>query len=165
MNLIPPTASRVEENTPDSLNQEIEENALRDMMKVMAQGPEGIARRLDELDREWDIERALEANAATVSLIGLGLGLKVHRGWLAVPIAVAGFLLQHAIQGWCPPLPLMRKLGFRTATEIDAEKTALRMMRGDFGLLMDSPVDALRMAEDGATAKSSGRTRRRRSQK
>ena len=28
---------------------------------------------LTELDREWDIERALQANAAAVSLVGLAL--------------------------------------------------------------------------------------------
>jgi len=162
MSLIPPTTSRVEENTPDLLNSEIEVNTLQEMMKVMAEGPESVSRRLDELDREWDIERALEANAATVSLIGLGLGLKAHRLWFALPIAVAGFLLQHAIQGWCPPVPLMRKLGFRTATEIDAERTALRILRGDFGMMTDSSMDALGMAEDDSIADHKTKKRRRR---
>ena len=51
---------------------------------------------------------------------------------IALPIAVAGFLLQHAVQGWCPPVPVMRRLGFRTEREIDAERTALKALRGDF---------------------------------
>jgi hypothetical protein len=45
---------------------------------------------------------------------------------------VAGFLLQHAVQGWCPPVPLFRRLGFRTAAEIDYERYALKALRGDF---------------------------------
>lgn len=164
MELVPPTTGRIERNTPDSVNSEIEANTLRDLMKVMGEGPAGVLRRLEELDREWDIERALEANAATASLIGLALGLKVHRGWFALPVAVAGFLLQHAIQGWCPPVPLLRKLGFRTATEIDAEKTALRVLNGDFGTLMDSPMDALRMAEGGASARPPKKRRKRKAE-
>ena len=36
------------------------------------------------------------------------------------------FLLQHALQGWCPPVPILRRQGFRTRHEIDAERQALR---------------------------------------
>jgi hypothetical protein len=88
--------------------------------------------RLEELDGEWDIERILEANAAAVSLIGLTLARFVSRRWFLLPAAVAAFLLQHAVQGWCPPVPLFRRLGIRTQREIDEERYALKAMRGDF---------------------------------
>ena len=45
---------------------------------------------------------------------------------------VGGFLLQHAVQGWCPPVPVFRRLGVRTQTEIDEERYALKALRGDF---------------------------------
>lgn len=45
---------------------------------------------------------------------------------------VLGFLFQHAVQGWCPPVSLLRRLGFRTSSEIDAERYALKALRGDF---------------------------------
>jgi hypothetical protein len=45
---------------------------------------------------------------------------------------VGGFLFQHAIEGWCPPVPILRRLGFRTAREIDIERVALKTLRGDF---------------------------------
>jgi hypothetical protein len=106
--------------------------------RIAAGGVEAINRRLAELDREWDIERALEANAATVSLIGLTLGRTVDQKWFLLPTVVAGFLLQHAVQGWCPPLPVFRRLGVRTRTEIDYERYALKVLRGDFRGL---PVD------------------------
>ncbi|MBX9677636.1 MAG: hypothetical protein K2X38_02650 [Gemmataceae bacterium] len=79
-----------------------------------------------------DVERTLEANAASVSLIGSLLGFTVDRRFFALPGLVAGFLLQHAVQGWCPPLPIFRHLGFRTAREIDDERNALKSMRGDY---------------------------------
>jgi hypothetical protein len=38
---------------------------------------------------------------------------------------VGTFLLQHALQGWCPPVPILRRLGYRTAREIFEERLAL----------------------------------------
>jgi hypothetical protein len=40
--------------------------------------------------------------------------------------------MQHALQGWCPPLPLLRRLGVRTQQEIERERYALKALRGDF---------------------------------
>ena len=95
-------------------------------------GPQVIGERLRELDREWDVERLLEANAATIALTGLCLGTLVNRRWFLLPAIVAGFLLQHAIQGWCPPIPVFRRLGMRVQTEIEEERYALKAIRGDF---------------------------------
>jgi hypothetical protein len=67
--------------------------------------------------------------------VSLSLGTFVDRRWYVLPGLVAGFLLQHALQGWCPPLPVFRRLGFRTASEIDYERYALKALRGDFELI------------------------------
>jgi hypothetical protein len=64
--------------------------------------------------------------------VGLGLGVFKDRRWLAIPALVQGFFLMHALQGWCPPLPVLRRLGFRTVMEIDRERNALKALRGDF---------------------------------
>jgi hypothetical protein len=40
--------------------------------------------------------------------------------------------VQHTVQGWCPPVPLFRALGFRTRKEIEREKYTLKILRGDF---------------------------------
>ncbi|WKB51281.1 YgaP family membrane protein [Eleftheria terrae] len=102
------------------------------LAEAAQRGPQYIERRLVELDEEWDIERWLETAAASVSLAGAALGATVDRKWFLVPAVVAGFLLQHALQGWCPPLPLLRRLGVRTADEIHQERYALKALRGDF---------------------------------
>jgi hypothetical protein len=39
------------------------------------------------------------------------------------------------MQGWCPPLPMLRYLGVRTAEEIHDERMALRVIRGDYEAL------------------------------
>ena len=52
--------------------------------------------------------------------------------FLILPGLVSAFLLQHAVQGWCPPVPMFRRMGFRTQSEIDEERYALKALRGDF---------------------------------
>lgn len=86
---------------------------------------ETIRKRIAELDREWDVERILEVNASTLALTGLVLGFALNKKWLMLPATVLSFLLQHGVQGWCPPLPILRRLGVRTRGEIDREKYAL----------------------------------------
>jgi hypothetical protein len=89
-------------------------------------------RRIAQLEQEWDVERTLEANAGTLALTGAVLGTTVNRKWFGLTGVVLGFLFQHATSGWCPPLPVLRKLGVRTQAEIDQEKFALKAVRGDF---------------------------------
>ncbi len=48
------------------------------------------------------------------------------------PGLVTGFFFQHALQGWCPPLPILRRMGFRTSADINEERNALKALRGDF---------------------------------
>lgn len=130
--MLPATTSRVEEHTDESLNERIRRQTEANLSYFAQQGRDDIDRRLQELDHEWDMERTLEANAASLALIGLGLGAFVDRRFFLLPTLVTGFLLQHAVQGWCPPVPLFRRLGVRTASEIDAERYALKAIRGDF---------------------------------
>lgn len=84
-----------------------------------------VKQRIIALEKEWDIERVLEVNASTLALSGLVLGMTVNKKWLALPALVLPFLLQHGLQGWCPPLPILRRMGIRTRDEIDREKYAL----------------------------------------
>jgi hypothetical protein len=135
--MIPTTVHRVPQNTDQAWNAQIRRRTEQSVSYHAAAGERAINRRLAELDREWDIERTLEANAATVALVGLTLGATVDRKWFLLPAAVAGFLLQHAVQGWCPPVPMFRRLGVRTQSEIDHERYALKLLRGDFRGLTD----------------------------
>ncbi len=130
--MLPSTVRRVPDHTEASINAMIEQQTKRNLARFENASPAAIENRLAELDAEWDIERTLEANAATASLIGLTLGATVDRRWYLFPAVVAGFLLQHALQGWCPPLPVFRRLGIRTSYEIDYERYALKALRGDF---------------------------------
>ena len=70
--------------------------------------------------------------APSLSLAGIALAAFCDRRWLALPVVVQSFFLQHAVQGWCPPVPILRELGVRTQSEIDQERYALKALRGDF---------------------------------
>lgn len=151
MSIVPSTAHRVERHTPRSVRVRIREETDAAVERVALAGPEAIDARLAELDREWDIERRLEVNAALVGLAGVGLGAFVDKRWLLLPAAVSGFLLQHAVQGWCPPLPLLRRLGARTPDEINDERVALKALRGDFSKL-GRTTEAVASAEAALSA-------------
>ena len=146
------TESRVEENTPEEINWQIRRD-LKARVLYFAERPEEIDRRLDELDREWDIERLLEANAGILSLMGLTFGV-IRSRWYLLPAAAAAFLVQHAVQGWCAPVSLLRRLGIRTSREINHERYALKALRGDFDNLQVSagldPEERARRAIDAA---------------
>ena len=125
-------ADRVRRQTPPESLQNIERK-IEQNVRFHGSRPENeIAGRISDLDNEWSMERTLETNAAILALAGVVLGLTMSRKWLFVSAAVSGFLLQHAITGWCPPVPLFRRFGVRTRGEIDREKFALKAMRGDF---------------------------------
>jgi hypothetical protein len=116
---------RVRRATSSQRNRQIDRQIEANVARYVGESRSAIEQRINALGREWDIERALEVNASSLALTGLALGITVDRRWLALPAVVMGFLLQHGVQGWCPPLPLLRQLGFRTRGEIDREKYQL----------------------------------------
>jgi len=130
--MFPATSARVTVNTADEVNREIRHRTRACIEAAAAGGPVAIERRLRQLDEEWDIERYLETMAPTFTLLGIGLGLTRNRAWFILPLVVQTFFLQHALQGWCPPIPVLRRLGVRTCHEIERERYALKALRGDF---------------------------------
>ena len=139
--MTPATTTRVQEYTDEAVNERIHQQTKRNIAYFAGKGRNGINRRLEELDREWDVERLLEANAASIALLGFGLGAFVDRRFFVLPAMVVGFLLQHAVQGWCPPIPVLRRLGIRIASEIATERYSLKVIRGDFDNLPEKQDD------------------------
>ena len=121
---LPSTNQRVAQNTSPVINHQIQERT-RHSIEYYQANPALINERLLELDKEWDIERVLETNASSLIVTGSALGFIKSKLFFLVPLVIGGFLLQHALQGWCPPLPILRKLGYRTTSEIQEERTAL----------------------------------------
>jgi hypothetical protein len=132
LNLAQSRPDRVRAHSDQQQNQRIDAQTQQCLERYATAERDAIGRHIEELDREWDVERYLQMNAGMVSLSGVLLGALVDRRFLALPVAVFGFFFQHATQGWCPPLPVFRRMGVRTRREINKEKYALKALRGDF---------------------------------
>lgn len=91
-----------------------------------------LSQKIKQLNCEWDTERVVEVHAASLILLSAFMGVKGGRFWFCLTSIVGIFLLNHGLYGWCPSLPVIRKMGIRTAEEINIEKTVLKMLRGDF---------------------------------
>lgn len=68
---------RVRNRTSDQVNRNIDQKIAEQVQQYASQ-PAAIAQRLQELEREWDTERVLVANASVLAFTGLMLGLFVN---------------------------------------------------------------------------------------
>ena len=126
-------SDRVRRSTAEGINRMLDIGMEDRIRGYAASGGEAeISGRINELEQEWSIERLIETEASMMGLTGLGLGAFVNRKFLALPALVGSMVLLHGVQGWYPMLPLFRRLGFRSREEIDREKFAMKVLRGDF---------------------------------
>lgn len=142
-NRLPGTTTRLEASTRRRVNEAVAAGMERSVARYACASKQAITWRIMELDQEWEIERTLKANTATIGCAGATLALTVHRKFAWVSTVIGGFLFQHAWQGWGPPIPVLCKIGVRAAREIKQERTALRILRGDSGAAT-SAMEALR---------------------
>lgn len=126
----PPRYDRIRNHTSTKVNAEIDHRTTSTLAKI-GDEPHAIRQRLWSLDREWDIDRALMALFTVLGGFTAHRSFKaLHRGrrvggWRALFWTQMAFLVHHAVRGWCPPVSVLRRIGFRTEKEIAAERTAL----------------------------------------
>ncbi len=135
-------ADRTRRNTPRAINRRIDRQTETNLRNYSVRTPQAIDRRIAELRSEWSIERYLQLNVAAVGLSGIALALAADRRWAYATCAALAMFMTHQLQGFDPPLPLLRKLGIRTREEIDEEIYALKVMRGDFDAAEMNPATA-----------------------
>lgn len=127
MSILPPTSQMVQLHTKEEINKKIQEKTRENINYYKTKNRKQIVARINQLDKEWDIERALETNASIIIFISAVLGIITENIWWIVFIGViSAFLLEHALQGWCPPVPIFRRMGIRSSLEIDEEKYTLK---------------------------------------
>lgn len=137
MNNFITTGDRVRDYTSEQVKQVIDQKTYENVKAYFDRSENVISQRIKELDEEWDIERVLEVNMSSLAIGGFILSIK-NRFWLTLPVVVVGFLAQHSVQGWSPPVALLRYLKFRTRKEIEREKHALKALRGDYSNIMSA---------------------------
>ncbi len=131
--ILPATTERVARITCDKANDEIRKLTAQRLKFYQNCGRKTLTQRINELDKEWDTERVIETNASCIVLFSSVYGFKKTRCCCFVMTGAVGFfLLQHALHGWCPSIPIIRNLGIRTEEEIYNEKNVIKRIRGDY---------------------------------
>jgi hypothetical protein len=95
-------------------------------------GPQAIEDRLTQLDSEWSAGRVTKAVIGVLLVAGLALTAILHPWWLIMPAIGGLFLLQYLFSRTSWLGKVFQEAGFRTSSEIDQEKMALKVLRGDF---------------------------------
>ena len=129
--MIRSTPERLSPRSAEKINEQIE-HETQCTIAYYAKRLDQIEQRLSELDGEWDVQRTLQNNAGILSAVGGALALLFGRKWGLLSLVAGSFMVQHAVSGWCPPVTMLRRLGFRTRHEIDDERSALKAVMGDF---------------------------------
>jgi hypothetical protein len=119
-------------------------------------GPQAIDERLAELDREWTAGRMTKAAIGVLIVVGFALAA-LNSWWLILPIAGGLLLLPYLFtrSSWLGKM--FHKMGYRTGFEVDREKIALKVLRGDFRHLptvhdVESHDDVSRLEGEGGIA-------------
>lgn len=119
----------------DRVKEQIRDDMRERVSRLQNANLHDLTYRLVELDQEWDIDRVMQLGFGGIVLGGMALSRLYNAKWLVFPCLAAGFLMQQALSGWCPPYLVLRRLGFRTTAEIGRERMALKVIRGDFAHL------------------------------
>jgi hypothetical protein len=125
---------RIRARSSERANAQVAQKIEEDVRRYSRENNAVLSGRIDELEHEWDLDRAVMLLFSIVGGAVLALGLTKSRKWLALMMIQLPLLAFHAIFGWSPPASLFRRLGFRSPQEIDSEKYALRTLRGDYNL-------------------------------
>lgn len=131
---------RVRRHTAASVLASIDADTRASLLRC-AQAQNGVIdERLRVLEREWDIDRIIETEAPIAGLVGIALGVLANRRLLVVPGVIAAMMCLFATTGRYPLSPILRRMGVRTANEIQRERYALKALRGDFAGLGTEPA-------------------------
>ena len=129
MNTVPMTAARKPAELSDGRKRDLECR----LAKIADAGPAAIDDRLHQLDWEWTAGRATKATTGGLIVLGFALvALTGNPWWLVLPAAAGLFLLQYSFSRTSWLAKVFGEMGFRTGSEVEHEKFALRTIRGDF---------------------------------
>jgi hypothetical protein len=99
------------------IRRHIRRQTVADLTRYRGRLPLAVEVRLAELDREWNVARAVKVSVASIAFAGIALGVLVQPRWLLMPAAIVGLALH------------LRRSGLRRRTEIEAERRVLRVMK------------------------------------
>jgi hypothetical protein len=135
-----------------------EEGTLEMRLACLADaGPQAITDRLNELEREWSAGRVTKAALGLMIIAGLVPAVVLSPWWLVLPALGGLFLAQYLFTRSSLLGAFFRAVGFRSGADIDQEKFALKVLRGDFRQLptcheIENKEDISRLEGEGGIA-------------
>jgi hypothetical protein len=128
---------------------EVDRSTARNIRFYADKSPELLGQRLSELNQEIPLELFVHAGGAAV--MALATVMSLPRGgrtkfWLTLGLVAALLQLQYSFTGKNGFTELLRKRGYRSLIEINAERNSLAALRGDFAAIekLSDPVERAR---------------------
>lgn len=125
------TTARVHAQTTPAMKEQFRRRLVANVRRFINADHSEIDRRMEELDKEWSIERAIEVEAPAMIGLGATLGLLHNKKWFFLSSFAASMVVLHNTKGVYPLLPLFQRMGLRSKKDIEDERNALRVLRGD----------------------------------
>ncbi|MFW6224259.1 MAG: hypothetical protein ACOC4R_01230 [Bacteroidota bacterium] len=131
----------IRENTGEEINRRIDRYIEDNIRYYATQAEDIITGRINTLEKEWDVQKLVQAIDSGIGLGSILLGVLGSKKWWFVTTLAAASSGMSAVKGWSPCTMALRRMGFRTRQEIDREKYALKALRGDFNELTKHEPD------------------------
>ena len=137
---------------PPKPRKEVDRYTARSIRFYATQPVQHLNRRILELDQETPLEAFVYGGGAAVTISSLIFLLfrSQSRPWLVLAASATALQIQYACQGRNGLTDLLRKRGYRSRIEIQAEKHSLRALRGDFAVFgeLSNPIERARRCLD-----------------
>ena len=131
---------------------EVDRHTARSIRFYSTQPVELLNTRIQELEREIPLETFVYRGGAVLTMISLLIFLfrRRSRSWLILALAVTALQLQYSQQGRNGLTDILRKRGYRSRREIQAETYSLKALRGDFAVFTEvsDPIERARKCLD-----------------
>jgi hypothetical protein len=128
---------------------EMDRYTARSIRFYADKSPERIAQRLGELDQEIPLEHYVYRGGAAVLALATVMSLphgRRNKFWPILGLVAAALQLQYSITGKNGLTTSLRRRGYRSRTEIQAERNSLVALRGDLGAIdkLSDPTERAR---------------------
>ena len=129
--MITKSTTRIHAQTTPVMKERFRQRLVANIQRFVGADYKEIDQRIEELDREWSVERAVEVEAPAMIGIGAALGLLHNKKWFLLSGFAASMVVLHNTRGAYPLLPVLQRLGLRPQKDIEDERNALRVLRRD----------------------------------
>ena len=99
------------------------------LSNIESMGADAVWHRLDQLDREWDIERVSMLFSSGVAVLQFYSGRNKRLWFFRPQVQIPLLLLERALSK-APVSVILQRLGFRSKDEIQSEREALNRFIG-----------------------------------